>query len=56
MINPTGCRVHKPSGVELSNPVGQLKLGVVVCELAPAFVVNNLQKVIVKKVATLAEK
>ena len=48
MVDPAGCRVHKPSGVELSNPVGQLELGVCFCDLAPALVVNDLQQVLAK--------
>lgn len=46
MVVPTGRRVHEPSGVQLSNPLGQLKLGVIFSDLAPGFVVNDLQIVV----------
>ena len=42
MVVPARRRVHKPSGVQLSNPLGQFELGVVFCDLAPGFVVNDL--------------
>lgn len=42
VVVPARRRVHKPSGVQLSNPLGQLKLGVVFCDLAPGFVVDDL--------------
>lgn len=44
VVDPTGCRVHKPGGVQLSHSVRQLKLGVGVGNLAPALVVNDLSE------------
>jgi hypothetical protein len=42
VIVPASSRVHKTSGVQLSDPIGQFELGVVICDLTPSFVVYDL--------------
>ena len=46
MINPTRRGVDQSSGVQLLNTVGQFELGIVAGDLTPAFVVNDLENVL----------
>lgn len=43
VVDPTTRRVHKPGGVQVSNPLGQFELGVRVRDLTPTFVVDDLE-------------
>lgn len=42
MIMPARCRIDEPCWVQRSNTFGQLEFRIVICELAPALIVNDL--------------
>ena len=42
MIMPARCRIDEPCWVQRSNTFGQLEFRIVICELPPALIVNDL--------------